>query len=602
MIKRILLIFGCLYALECLAQDPRLAQQYFDEGEYEKSADLYAKLHEQSPENDYFFTQFLECKIQLQDYDAAESALKKEIKRVKYPSPLYVVMGFLYEKQNKNKEAEEQYVKAIEKLPKDQFTITKVGANFMNANKIDFGIQTYEKGYELLDDKIFFSQYLADLYNRKGDVQKFIFYNLNTLTANNMNTFENCKSNFQRYLKAEDYTLLQTQLFERIQESPLNESLVEMLAWSFLQKKDYKAALRQLKALDKQRNELGDRIYNLGVIAANDKDYPAAIESFEYIINTKGPNAPSYIESKRMIMDSKKKMIVEDYIYTKEELLSLENEYESFLNEFGRNTQTIPIIQEQADLEAYYLNNIDKAINLLTPCLQFQAIGKARLAAVKVSLADYYLISGERWEASLLYSQVDKDHGEDLIGQEARFKNAKLSYFFGDFDWAQSQFDILKSSTSKFIANDALDLSVFILENKGEDSIMAPLQAYAQAELAVFQNRFGDAFAILDTLLTQYPNNELEDDVEYLKAQIYFKKQEYQKAADMYQLILDKYKEEIKADNALFELAQLNEIQLNNKEKAKELYEKLFIEYSGSTFAVEARKRFRILRGDKIQS
>jgi TolA-binding protein len=70
----------------------------------------------------------------------------------------------------------------------------------------------------------------------------------------------------------------------------------------------------------------------------------------------------------------------------------------------------------------------------------------------------------------------------------------------------------------------------------------------------------------------------------------------------MYQLILDKYKEEIKADNALFELAQLNEIQLNNKEKAKELYEKLFIEYSGSTFAVEARKRFRILRGDKIQS
>ncbi|MBK9212680.1 MAG: tetratricopeptide repeat protein [Saprospiraceae bacterium] len=602
MIKRILLIFGCLYALECLAQDPRLAQQYFDEGEYEKSADLYAKLHEQSLDNDYFFTQFLECKIQLQDYDAAENALKKEIKRVKYPSPIYVVLGFLYEKQNKTKEAEEQYTKAIEKLPKDQFTITKVGANFMNANKLDFGILAYEKGYELLDDKIFFSQYLADLHNRKGDVQKFIFYNLNTLTANNMNTFENCKSNFQRYLKAEDYTLLQTQLFERIQESPLNESLVEMLAWSFLQKKDYKSALRQLKALDKQRNELGDRIFNLGVIAANDKDYTAAIESFEYIINTKGPNAPSYIESKRMVMDCKKKMIVEDYVYTKEELLSLEDEYESFLNEFGRNTQTISIIQEQADLEAYYLNNIDKAINLLTPCLQYQAIGKSRLAEIKVSLADYYLISGERWEASLLYSQVDKDHGEDLIGQEARFKNAKLSYFFGDFDWAQSQFDILKSSTSKFIANDALDLSVFILENKGEDSIMAPLQAYAQAELAVFQNRFGDAFAILDSLLVKYPNNELEDDVEYLKAQIFFKKQEYQKAAEMYQLILDKYKEEIKADNALFELAQLYEIQLNNKEKAKELYEKLFIEYSGSTFAVEARKRFRILRGDKIQS
>jgi hypothetical protein len=37
---------------------------------------------------------------------------------------------------------------------------------------------------------------------------------------------------------------------------------------------------------------------------------------------------------------------------------------------------------------------------------------------------------------------------------------------------------------------------------------------------------------------------------------------------------------------------------LNDPEKAKSLYEKLFMEYSDSTFAIEARKKFRELRGD----
>ena len=69
----------------------------------------------------------------------------------------------------------------------------------------------------------------------------------------------------------------------------------------------------------------------------------------------------------------------------------------------------------------------------------------------------------------------------------------------------------------------------------------------------------------------------------------------------MLQAIIDDFADGIRADNALYELAGLYENQLNDLEKAKELYEKIFIEYSGSTFAVDARKRFRILRGDNMQ-
>jgi len=219
----------------------------------------------------------------------------------------------------------------------------------------------------------------------------------------------------------------------------------------------------------------------------------------------------------------------------------------------------------------------------------------------KLSLADFYLMQGEIWESTLLYSQVDKDFKDDVLGHEARLRNAKLSYYAGDFQWAQAQFDVLKASTSKLISNDALDLSVFILDNMGLDTSIAALKLYAEADLLVFQNRIDESFLKLDTLNKNFPGHSLEDDILYLKSKIYLKQQDYIKSAEMLQLIIDNLADGIRADNALYGLAQLYENQLNDPEKAKELYAKIFIEYSGSTFAVDARKRFRILRGDSIQ-
>ena len=233
--------------------------------------------------------------------------------------------------------------------------------------------------------------------------------------------------------------------------------------------------------------------------------------------------------------------------------------------------------------------------------IDYPGINPRIQAQGKLSLADFYLMKGEIWEATLLYSQVDKAFTEELIGHEARLRNAKLSYYAGDFQWAQAQFDVLKASTSKLISNDALDLSIFILDNLGLDTTATPLELYSQADLLVFQNRFPEAFLKLDTLLREFPEHSLDDDVLYTKATIYKKKREYQKAAEMLHTIVDDYPEEIRADNALYMLANLYETHLNDIEKAKELYEKLFIDYSGSTFAVEARKRFRALRGDEVQ-
>ncbi|MCK6692292.1 MAG: tetratricopeptide repeat protein [Thermoanaerobaculia bacterium] len=583
-----------------LAQDPNLANQYYMNGEYEKASVLYAQLTESDRGlSDYYFERYLNCLLNLEQYEEGEAALKKQLKRSPANVKLYVFYGNLYDRQGKQAEADAQYQKAIERVSPDYTAITQLANTFVTNAKYDLAIKAYERGSELFKDPTRFAFNLGELYRRKGDTAKMIEQYLTAL-SNDPGRLTTIQTYLARYLAPAEYTELQSQLYTRLQ-SENNPDYIELLAWSFVQRKDYKSALRQYKALDKRLDEPGQRIFKLANDAANAKDYDTAIAGYEYIITEKGAQNPFFFDAKREAMNCRRRKITEGFDYTTEELRTLESEYESFLTQYGRGRQTAYIVVQLADLEAFYINDLSKAIALLDGLRQTPGIDRNTMARVKINLADFYLMNGDIWESTLLYSQVDKDFREEMLGQEARFKNAKLAYFNGDFEWAQAQFNVLKASTSKLISNDALDLSVFIMDNLNSDTTTDAMSLYAAAELLMFQNRFADAFLKLDTLRQGFPENTLQDDILYLEAQIYEKKRDYVKAAGLYQQVVEKYKEDIRADNSLYALAVLYEEKLNDPEKAKELYEKVFLDYSGSVFAVEARKRFRILRGDKVQ-
>lgn len=592
-------LFFSLHASPLQAQDLNLANQYFNNGEYEKAAALYSQLLERDERNDIFFARYVDCLINLERYDECEKAIKKQLRRTPDNVALYVTYGDLYERMEKTDEAKAQYQRAIEKMAPDYASVNKLASLFMSRSKYDWATQTYERGSQLLKDSNRFAFNLGELYRRKGDPAKMIEHYLNAVSAD-PGRIPSVQTLLARYLAPSDFTELQTQLYARIQESD-NPDYVELLAWSFVQRKDFKSALRQYKALDKRYDENGQRIFNLAGDAADAKDYDTAISAYDYLVAEKGRLNPFFFDAKREAMECRRKKVTEGYNYTQEDLKMLETEYESFLGQFGKGKQTADIILQLADLEAYFINNMPKAIALLEDLKNTANLDRNTLARTKINLADFYLMHGDIWESTLLYSQVDKDFKEEQLGQEARFKNARLSYFNGDFQWSQAQFDVLKASTSKLIANDALDLSVFIMDNLNLDTTAAAISLYSAAEMLVFQNRFEEAFLKLDTLRRNFPEHSLQDDILYLEAQVYEKKRDYAKAAALYQEVADKYKDDIRADNSLYNLAQLYEFKMNDLEKAKALYEKIFMDYSGSVFAVDARKRFRILRGDKVQ-
>ena len=581
------------------AQDPRLALQYFQSGEYEKAAGLYKSLVQSQPNIDIYYNNYLECLMSMKQFDEAESLIKKEIAKKPKDCIQYYQLGNLAMRQNEPEKAEKHFLEAINKLQPEVIIAYKLANLFGNQNRYDLSIQVYEKAQKLMGEQADFNSLLADLYRKKNEPKKMLQYYMKALKNGSIDVNQ-LGNQLIVYLPKELYPELQAELYSELEKKPDQSSYIELLAWSFIQNKDYMNAMRQTKSLDRLLNENGARVYQLAYNAMLESDYRTAIDGFSYL-KAKGQAETYYLEASRHILICRRKQIVEKNNYNHQDLLALESDYEQFKNEYGTARLVGDLWIEYAELEAKYLNKLSKAIDLLEQYINLPNVDPQTKARAKLDLGDYYLIAGERWEATLLYSQVDKDFLEDQLGEDARFRNARLSYYAGDFTWAQEQFDILKRATSRLISNDAIDLSVFILDNLAKDTLGEALRMYSQAELKVFQNLHDDALLLLDSIRSLTVENTLEDDVWYLQGKIFNKLKETDKAIERFERVVEKYKDDIRADNSLFELAKIYDYQKEDKEKAKQLYEKLFMEFSGSILAVEARKRFRQLRGDQAQ-
>lgn len=581
-------------------QDANLAQYYFRQGEFEKAVTLYEKLFSKHPDNNDYYTGYYSTLIGLKNYDEAIKVVRKKQKKNQKELTYYIDIGNAYRAKGDEKSAKTQYDLCLKNLYSDQMMLNKVANAFIAGNNYDYAISTYERGKKIFGDPTMYAFELADIYKRKGDVPNVISSYLDILESNPEEQ-QSTQNNLQDLITDPKYSAeLQKQIYLRLQMNPDNSSFSELLIWYCIQKKDFESAFVQVKALDRRRKEDGSRVFQFAQSAFTEGQYDAAVTAYQYLVDEKGKQSPYYLAAKSGILQALKTKITITNDYTQQDLLKLKSGYDLFISEFGKNAQTISTLRDKANLEARYLHNLDSAIAIMNEVMNINTGDRKLKANCKLELGDYYLMKNEIWDATLLYSQVDKDFKDDPIGEEARFRNAKLSYYAGDFEWAQAQMDVLKGSTQELISNDAISLSVFITDNTGLDTTYAPMKMYARADLLIYQNRNNEALATLDSLSMLFQKSPLEDDILFAKARIYLQQRKFDDAAKMFQQVGDDYSTELLADDAIFQLAELYEHQLNNKEKAMELYKSILLKYPGSVYVIEARKRFRDLRGDNL--
>ncbi|MBT6688138.1 MAG: tetratricopeptide repeat protein [Bacteroidetes bacterium] len=595
----IVLVFFTFQIFAQKVSDSRLAAEYYRSKDFAKAAVLYKKLSENSSSQTYF-TYYVNCLIELKELANAEKVVKRRVK--KYPNELayYVDLGHVYEVQGNESKSKQSYEKAIKKLTANKNQIIRLANSFRMKRKWDFAEIVYLEGRKLLKDNTIFSNEMANNFMAQRKYNLMIDEYLNMLTYGS-SSLKSVQQRLQSvlFMDVNDdlKNLIKQNLVRRIQANPNQTQYSELLVWFYIQGKEFDKAFFQAKAIDKRNNENGNRIISLGKVARSNKNFDLATESFNYVIN-KGSNCTNHYIANEELLHT---LFLKYEIGAKNDrnaVLELENKYKNTINKFGKSARTIKLVKEFGHILAFYLHKKDEAIKILEEAITYKNIKPEQLAYCKLELADIYLLQGNIWEATLVYAKVEKTNKNNPIGHEAKFRKARLAYYAGDFQWAEAQLDVLKASTSKLIANDAFELSQLINDNTALDTSETALKMFALADLFLYQGNNISAESVFDSILIIFPNHSLIDEVYLRKAKLMLKNEDTEMAVEYYQKLIDNYAHDIYGDDALFALAKIYDYRYANTEKAIELYQKLLTEFPGSIFVVEARKRFRTLRGD----
>jgi len=592
----LLFIIGCT-KLFAQGNDLLLAKQYSDNGEIDKALAIYQKLYKEDNEN--YYTYYVNGLITAKKFDEAESITKKIIK--KYPSVrrYAITLGSIYGKMGDTTKANGVYDDLLKSLPADQTEIAILATQFYQANNTNYAIKTFLQGRKNLHNDAIFANELITLYRNKRDKVNLTNEILNFLPGNQEYLYQAQVVLGSLFEGEADYEILRTALLQKIQKNPQQTVFVNLLIWQYMQQKDFDQALNQALALNRRTpNDDGSNLFDLCSTLVTNGAYDTAIRGYEYLIS-KGKEQPFYVSAKIQLIDTKNLKITSGK-YEQADLLGLEKDYFDLLDEFGRTPNTVYAVQKLATLQAFKLHKPAEAQKLLEEATHIPGISQQVLAGIKVDLADVELLNGQPWEATLLYSQVEKDFPNTPIAQDAKLKNAKLAYYIGDFTWAKGQLDILKASTSQLIANDALNLSLLITDNLAVDSTGNALKMYARADLQIFAEQPDKAIMVLDSIDTKYPGNALGTDILMSKARIMLQRKNYADAITLLKKILEQ-PTDLWADDAVYMLGDIYENNLNDKEQAKNYYQKIITDYPGSLWINDARKRFRVLRGDKVE-
>ena len=580
--------------------DLELATYYYNTGAFEQARLYLDNLYKKDPST---YEMYLNTLLELEDFDEAEKVVKSRLKKRKDKSMANVDLGSLYLRIGREAEAQTAFNEALSTLPKGRGPAKRLAEAFIKLDQLDLALATYEKAIREGTDNYGYHYELANLQGLRGDYEGMVD-SFMALLLDRPNYLRTVQNSFNRNLRvstdARQADMVRRKVLRASQDQPDATVYLELLVWVFNQQRDFMSAMPHVRALDQRKGEGGRRLMELAGVAAKNGDLETAYECYA-LVSAQGVGSPRYAEARQAMLRVLTDQVTGQFPLDTAAALDLSDQYRTTLQDLGENPETAGLLSDWARLLAFHLDDATAAQTLLDRAVDMPGLSLDLRSRIKLDLGDVLVFQDDVWSASLLFSQVDLDHKEGLLGQQAKFRNARVSYFTGDFNWAQAQLDILKASTSKLISNDAIDLSLLITDNFNMDTLTAPMEMFARADLLRYRNRLDAALSTLDSLTLAHPGHTLEDEILLIRAEIAAQRGDFDAAIGHYGEIVELYAMDILADDALFGLAELHEEQLNDPTTAQGMYERLLNEYPGSLYVVEARKRFRRLRGDVLE-
>lgn len=566
-----------------------LAESYFREGAYEKASQLFETLEKNNPFNTRYLKRLITCYQETNNYEKAARLLQKKL--LNNPTQLYlrIEIGYNFDRQKKTVLAKKEYDFAIEAIGSNPSLGGIMGRMFQQNNLLDYAIAAYSKAMKL-DKNASYEFQVAQIYGEKGEFKKMFDSYIELIDKN-----ENYLGGVQRYVSryinddASNYNNIafKKSLLKKSVSNP-KDAWNELLSWLFTKQKEYNKAFIQERALFNRNPDDIQTLFRLGKIAFENNDKITAKKCFDFILKN-----TNFIEEKLTAELYLLKIVIKN---SDKDYTSL---FKKVLQVYGINRNTLEIQLEFAGYLTFKKNNPLEAIKVLEKAISLSS-SKFKTAEIKLKLGEVLVFTGRFNKALLYFSQVQTQLKNHPLSQEARFKGAQTSFFKGDFKWAKSQLKILKSSTTQLIANDAVDLFLIISDNEPKDSIPSGLKDFAKADLLAYQNKNIEAILIYNSIIAKYQGQNIEDEALFNQATLYLKENQYNKAINNLLKIISIDTEGILVDDSYYLLANIYKDKIKNLQKASEYYQKIIFDKPSSIYLVNARKKYREIRGDIV--
>ena len=581
----------------------QIANQYVIKGEKEKALATFQSLAKSQDNIPLIHNNYLNLLLDLGKYGDSEDYVERQIKKEPNNLNYRLDLGFVYIRSGDLQKGD-KYLRNMIKINREDIYRIKSIADYLAVHNLaEYSTIALLQARESNKNPTLFTLELANFYRFQGKQDEMVEEYLNYVTQVPAN-ITYVKNLLQVLLsKPNELETLEKHLYEKVQQNPESEVFTDLLIWVNLQQKNFYGAYIQARAYDKRFRKENSKTLEIAQVALSNNDYENADRSFSYVIK-EFPNTENYLPARLGLIRAREAKVKKSFPVNKDSVKYLIREYQNFVIAYPDNVNAHEALLNEASLHAYYLDQKDSAILKLNQLIGNPKVPMNLKSKSKLELGDIYLLREEPWESTLLYSQVEKTQRETPVGYDAKLRNAKLSYYKGDFKLAQEHLDILKQATTREIANDAMDLSMRIKENTMSDTTGAALKEYASIELLLYQNRIEEAITKIEILRTSAISGnamdvaQILDDVYWLEANLKMKQGEFAQSIDLLQKILVEYADDILSDDAYFLQGEIYELHLKDKGKAMEVYREFLNKFPGSVYAAEARKRFRNLRGD----
>ncbi|MDN3675269.1 tetratricopeptide repeat protein [Flavobacterium branchiarum] len=588
--KNLFIYIVLLWSAFAFAQNEQLAQYYYDKGDFEKAKISYQELLDNYPSNTQYFYRAIECYQQLQQFDVAEKIIQNRFNKYKQGTVL-IELGYNFQLQKNEAKAKKYYDEALDKIITSPNEVFGIANSFEKKVLLEYALKAYQQASKIQPSYNFNFQ-IGLLYGQMGKTDMMI----DTLLAESYTNQQNTpliQSQLSRFMADEVDTTFNDALRKALILRTQKEQDVfwnRYLSWFYVQQKEFGKAFIQEKAIYKRNPESLLSIINLAQFAIDDDDPEAAKEILTFVLeNTK--DIEMLVQANTYLY----KMKIEKA--TEKEYPSINTELQALLTTYDISPSTLSLQLIYAHFLAFDLKKPEEAKVIVKKALELQLNGYQQ-AQAKMELADILLFEEKFNQALIYYSQIELDLKNDVIAHEASLKAAKTSYFKTDFAWALKQFKAIKAASTQLIANDALEYFLLINDNTVADSTQTALKQFAKGDYLIYQNRNQDAIAQFQNILKTFKGQEIEAVTLLRLGQIYEDLGDYNSALSQYQLIIDQHSDGIYIDEALFFSAEIYNKKLKDTEKAKALYEKVIFNHQDSIYFVDARKRYRELRGD----